>query len=178
MRAFIPLIIGVSALASGCAYNASPYGASLQNVESIKSAKIAPVKVGTFQAAVAGQSTITCRAAGPVTVKPSFAGYIQEALINELKLAGAYDPASPTELTGRLDSVDFSSGISDGNWTFALTVSNNKGKSTSINTVHSFSGSFVADKACQEVAQAFGPAVQQLIGELVRKPEFRALTTD
>ena len=175
MKFALPVIIAVSTLATGCAYNSAPYGASRQNVEKIKTAKIPPVSVGTFSAATPGQSSITCRAAGPVTVKPSFAGYIQEAFTDELKLAGAYDANAKTVLSGKLDEVDFSSGITDGKWRFKLTLSNNKSQSFTTESVFPFSGSFVADKACQEVAQAFSPAVQKLIEDVIQNPQFRAL---
>ena len=159
-------------LASGCAYNASQYGASVQNVESLKKANIKPVSVAPFKAAKPGLTSIACRAAGSVTVAPSFEGYIQKALIDELKLAGAYDPASPRILSGMLDEVDFSSGITDGNWTFVLTVSNQRSESFKTKSTYTFAGSFVADKACQETAQALNPAVQKLIEDVIANPKF------
>lgn len=160
---------------SGCAYNASQYGASVQNVEAIKAVRIRPVAVAPFKSAKPGLSSITCRAAGPVTVTPSFESYIEKAFIDELKLAGAYNPASNLTLTGMLEEVDFSSGMTDGNWTFKLMVTNHRNESFSTSSKFDFSGSFVADKACQEVAQAFGPAVQKLIQDVVQNPKFKQL---
>lgn len=40
----------------------------------------------------------------------------------------------------------------------------------------SSAGSFVPDKACQELAQAFGQSVKQLITSLVRDPKFELIT--
>lgn len=172
----IPLVAVVTAaLLSGCAYNASPYGASVRNVETIKSNNIKPVAVAQFKSAKPGLTTITCRAAGPVTVAPSFESYIEKALIDELKLAGAYNPTSSTTLSGKLEEVDFSSGMIDGKWTFTLAVSNSRNESFTTKSTFGFSGSFVADKACQEVAQAFGPAVQKLIEDVVQNPSFKQL---
>lgn len=159
-------------LLSGCAFKTSPYGASVQNVEAIKASNLKPVAVATFKSAKPGLNSITCRAAGPVTVEPSFEAYVQKALIDELKLAGAYDPASPVVLSGTLEAVDFSSGITDGNWTFSLAVANSRNESFTTKSSYGFSGSFVADRACQEVAQAFVPAVQQLIKDVVKNPKF------
>lgn len=163
------------ALLSGCAYNASPYGASVKNVESIKFLKMKPVAVAKFESSKPGLASITCRAAGPVTVSPSFESYIEKAFIDELKLAGVYDPASPMVISGKLEEVDFSSGITDGKWLFTLVVSNARKESFSTKSVFGFSGSFVADKACQEVAQALGPAVQKLIEDVVRDPKFKQI---
>ncbi|MFL9878093.1 hypothetical protein PQR63_06875 [Herbaspirillum rhizosphaerae] len=168
-------LIVAATLLTGCAYNASPYGASVQNVDAIKSAGIKPVAVEKFQSSKPGLASITCRAAGPVTVVPSFETYIEKALIDELKLAGAYDAASALKLSGKLEEVDFSSGMSDGKWLFTLTLSNNKNDSFTTKSTMNFSGSFVADKACQEVAQAFGPAVQQLIRDVIKNPQFKKL---
>ena len=87
-------------LLSGCAYNASPYGASVKNVESIKFLNMKPVAVAKFESSKPGLASITCRAAGPVTVSPSFESYIEKAFIDELKLAGVYDPAYPMIISG------------------------------------------------------------------------------
>jgi len=162
-------------LISGCAYNTAPYGASVANVTKIKAANIKAVSVAPFSSTNPGNSTITCRAAGPVTVKPSFESYIQSALIDELKLSSVYDPDSKIVISGRLESIDFSSGITDGNWSIALTISNNQSQSFTTKSTSPFSGSFVADKACQEVAQAFSPAVQKLIHDVVSNPQFANL---
>ncbi|SFE80567.1 hypothetical protein [Paracidovorax wautersii] len=174
MKKLIFSVVALAAL-SGCAYNVSPYGAAVSNVESLKSQKLGAVSVGKFQSSEPGKASITCRAAGPVTVSPSFETYIENAFIDELKLAGAYNPSSPLVLTGKLEKIDFSSGISDGNWSFTLVLSNSRGESFTTQSIFGFSGSFVADKACQEVAQAFGPAVQKLVGDVVRNPKFRQI---
>lgn len=173
---FVPVALLVTAsLMSGCAFNASPYGVSVKNVESIKSSNIKPVAVAKFQSAKPGLTSITCRAAGPVTVAPSFEAYIEQALIDELKLAGAYNPSSSIVLSGKLEEVDFSSGMTDGKWIFTLVVSNSRNESFTTKSTFGFSGSFVADRACQEVAQAFGPAVQKLIDDVVRDPKFKPI---
>ncbi len=170
----LALIVSASVL-SGCAFKTSPYGASVKNVEAIRSANVKPISVGKFQSAKPGLTSITCRAAGPVTVVPSFETYIEQAFIDELKLAGAYNATSPLVLTGKLEDIDFSSGISDGKWLFALTVSNPRNESFTTKSTFGFSGSFVADRACQEVAQAFAPAVQKLIEDVVRDPKFKQI---
>jgi hypothetical protein len=175
MQKTLAAAIATAALASGCAYNASQYGASVNNVESIKKANIKPMNIGTFTSTKPGLNSITCRAAGPVTVSPNFESYIEKAFIDELKLAGAYNPASNLTLSGKLEEVDFSSGMSDGNWTFKLTVANNRNESFTTDSKFGFAGSFVADKACQETAQAFGPAVQKLIEDVVRHPRFKQI---
>lgn len=175
MKATSFLAVTFAAALSGCAYNVAPYGASVTNVESIKSLGIKPVSVAKFASARPGQSSITCRAAGPVSVSPSFESYIEKALIDELKLAGVFDANSPLVIKGSLEEIDFSSGITDGKWLFSLTVSNARNESFTTKSIFGFSGSFVADKACQETAQAFAPAVQKLVLDIVRDPQFKKI---
>jgi hypothetical protein len=169
------MLLAVVSLVSGCAYNASPYGASVQNVEAIKMANIKPVSVSQFTSFKPGNSSIVCRAAGPVTISPSFESYIEKALIDELKLANVYSQNADNAISGKLEKVDFSSGITDGKWEFSVTLSNKRNESFTTDSSYGFSGSFVADKACQEVAQAFGPAVQKLIADVVKNPKFKQL---
>lgn len=175
MKLKLASLIASVTLFSGCAYNVAPYGASVQNVDAIKANALKPVAVGKFQSSKPGNATITCRASGSVTVSPSFETYIEKAFVDELKLAGIYDPASALVLTGKLEQIDFSSGMSDGNWSFTLTLTNARGESFTTNSKFGFSGSFIADKACQEVAQAFAPAVQKLVSDVVRDPKFRQI---
>ena len=164
------------ALLSGCAsYSVVPYGASVSNVNSIKSYNLKPVSVGQFHASAPGQISIPCRAAGYVTVSPSFEAYIQKAFVDELSLAGIYDPSSPLVITGELKQIDFSSNIENSNWSFTLTITNNKNQSYTTNSKFEFSGSWVADKACQQMAQQFVPAVQKLISDVVQDPRFRQI---
>ena len=165
-----------AALLSGCAYKTVPYGASVQNVDIIKSKKINPVAVSPFTSTKPGLASIACRGAGTVDVTPSFEKYIENALIDELKLAGAYNPDSNVTITGKLEKIDFSSGMSDGNWTITVTIANSKNQSFTTKSVFTFSGSFVADKACAEVAQHFTQAVQKLIKEIVQNPKFKQIT--
>lgn len=168
-------LVASTSLFTACAYNVAPYGAAVQNVEAIKAYNLKPVSVGKFQSTKPGNASITCRAAGPVTVSPSFEAYIEQAFVDELKLSGIYNATSSLVLTGKLEEVDFSSGITDGNWSFTLTMTNARNESYTTKSMFGFSGSFVADKACQEVAQAFGPAVQKLVGDVVRDPKFRQI---
>lgn len=174
MKPYVALFLAVAV--TGCAYNVSPYGASVKNVESIKSLGIKPVSVASFTSTKPGDSSIVCRAAGPVTVSPNFETYIEKALIDELKLAGAYDANSKLVLTGKLEEIDFSSGITDGKWQFTVTISNARNESFTTKSTFGFSGSFVADKACQETAQAFSPAVQKLVEDIVRNPQFKKIS--
>lgn len=172
---FAVFALAAAVLVSGCAYNASPYGVSPKNVDLIKVSGIKPIAVSSFTSSKPGLNSITCRAAGPVTVSPSFESYIEKALIEELRLAGVYNPNATTKLSGKLNEVDFSSGMTDGKWSFSVTIANDRDESFTTSSTYRFSGSFVADRACQEVAQAFQPAVHQLIEDIVLNSKFKQL---
>jgi hypothetical protein len=42
---------------------------------------------------------------------------------------------------------------------------------------YEFNSGFIADTACKQTAEAYLPAVQNLIGKLVKAPEFESLVT-
>jgi hypothetical protein len=168
-------LVVAAGLLSGCAFQSAPYGASVANVEAIKASSIKPVSVKPFQATKPGLNSISCRAAGPVTVTPSFEAYVEQAFKDELKLAGVYDPASPLVLSGKLEEVDFSSALGGGAWNFSLTISNARQESYTTKSTFPLTSSFIADRACQEVAQGLGPAVQKLIQDVVRDPKFKQI---
>jgi len=167
-------IIGI--LSTGCSYNVSKYGASVENVNTIKRLD-KKINVQKITSNKPGLSSITCRAAGPVGTPDSmpFETYIRNALISELQLADKFDPKSNLVINGHLENIDFNSNIGMANWQFTLKATSNKNKSVLIKSTYEFSGSFVADKACQEVAQAFAPAVQKLIQDMVSNPRFKTL---
>lgn len=174
-RSLVTIAAFVCSTLSGCAYNVSPYGLSSINIEKMRALQVKPVSVAKFESAKPGLNSITCRAAGPVTVESSFESYIEKAFIEELKIAGLYDAASPVEIKGRLDEVDFNSNIGAGKWLLTLSLSSKSSPAYRVNSAYEFSTNFVADKACQQVAQNFGQAVQKLIGDAVSDPQFKGL---
>lgn len=171
----LALLAVTSSLIVGCAFKPSAYGVSVANVETLKASNLKPMAVSRFESAKPGLTTIMCRGAGPVTVEPSYEAYIEKALIDELRLAGAYNAESPLIIKGRLDEVDFSSSMSQAKWMFTLTISNTRDESFTTKSEFQFPASFVGDRACQEVAQAFTPAVQQLIKDVISHSDFKQI---
>jgi hypothetical protein len=179
VRVLAPLAaLACVALLPACAFNINTYGASVDNVENIKRQNLPPVALGTFSATKPGVSVITCRGAGPVTTpgKIPYESYIEGALRDEFRLAGIYDPNSRLVLGGNLELVDFSSNIGVARWMLTLKLSSGDASYTTL-TEHPFSTNYFGDKACQQVAQAFVPAVQQLIRDVVASPRFKSLFT-
>ncbi len=89
-----------------------------------------------------------------------------------MKLAGIYSDDASIQLKGHLSQIDFSS-IGTGHWVFELTASSSNNSKIQLESMYEFSSAFVADRACQQVAQAFSPVVQKLIGDFVRHPDFQ-----
>ncbi len=176
-RALAPLAaLACVMLLPACAFNINTYGASVENVEAIKRQNLPPVALGKFTATKPGISVITCRGTGPVTTpgKISFESYIEGALRDELKLASIYDANSKLVLSGNMDLVDFSSNLGVARWMLTLALSSGNVSYTTA-TEHPFSVNYFGDKACQQVAQAFVPAVQQLIRDVTADPRFKTL---
>jgi hypothetical protein len=169
--------IVITAMISGCAFNVNPYGVSVSNVEAIKSQKIPKIAVSRFNASVPGRNSVSCRGTGVIQTPNglSFESYIEKALIDELKLADAYDPNSSYSLEGNLDSIDSNASVGTAYWTINLTVKSKNEPGYTISTRHSFSANWIGDKACQQVAQAFGPAVQKAIFDVVSDPRFKSI---
>ncbi len=116
-----------------------------------------------------------CRGVGPIKTPDGepFSEFVRKAFLDELKIASVYSASAPITLTGNLDSIDFSS--ASGGWNLALTVKSSNGKSLSVNESYAFTSSFYGETACNQTAQAFMPAVQNLVGKVVRSQEFLAL---
>lgn len=171
--------IATLVLVSGCAsYRSSAYGVSSDNVLTMREMEGTETKlsVGDFTAAVPGRK-VNCRAAGAIKLPPAtptYESYIREAFISELKLAGLYDEGADIVLEAKLDAIDMDSQVGNGKWEFHMTFNVNE-RSFSITERHNFSTNWVADKACQQVAQELAPAVQKLIGAVIRSEDFRAL---
>lgn len=154
------------------------YNISADNNVALKALGVGNINVGAF----AGPATFdrACRGAGPIAPPDnmSFENYIQKALADELKVAGFFDDKTPkTTLTGAVESLSFSSsrGLTGGTWDIALRVNSSNGKSIFITEHYEFESGFIADTACKQTAEAFLPAVQNLIGKLIKSPEFKGL---
>jgi hypothetical protein len=161
---------------SGCStYSAARYTSNADNIVALRSLNGKVVNVGTFSATKPGEKEIMCRGVGPIKTPDGepFADFVRKALVDELQLAGAYSKTAPVTLTGNLDAIDFSS--ASGNWNLALTVKSSNGKSITASEQYAFTTSFYGETACNQTAQAFMPAVQNLVGKIVRSQEFTSL---
>ena len=165
-------------LASGCStYSANRYSISTDNVMALRSLNGVMVDVGAFSSSTPGQTEIMCRGVGPIKTPDgeTFSDFVRKALLDELRMAETYASPAPVTISGNLDAIDFSS--NSGNWNLALTVNSSNGKSMTVSEDYKYTSSFYGETACNQTAQAFMPAVQNLVGKVVRSPEFMELVS-
>ena len=171
-------VLAVATLAGCSTYAVPRYSISADNVMALKSAAPSGISVGAFtQTPIPNQNpnSIMCRGVGPIKTPDGepFADFVKSSFVSELKIAGAYAPEAPVQLTGRLDNIDFSS--VSGAWNLGLSVASSNGKSLSISEHYPYSSSYFGETACNQTAQALMPAVQDLIAKLVHAPDFPSL---
>ena len=160
---------------SGCAYNVSSYSPSAKNVQVLQKSDIKPFKLTKFTSNEPDLKSIGCRAAGPITTPDgsAYQKYIYDAFVDELQFAGLYSTSAKT-IRGHIESIDFSS-TGTANWTFKVSFQDQNGNSAKVDSKYEFESAFVADKACQKVAQAFSPAVEKLISDVAKNSSFRKM---
>lgn len=179
-------IIAISILVlSACSNTPQRYGISTNNnitLKTLKSTGVGNVNVGPFTRTA--DLSNNCRLLyGNITLpdKMSFEGYIQNGLIEELKAADLFDDKNAKiSLTGVVEQLSFStltSILGGGSWDIGLRVNSSNGKSTYVSEHYEFDASGQAWTACSQTANAYTPAVQDLLGKLITSPEFKSLIT-
>jgi hypothetical protein len=161
---------------TGCGVKVATYGASSENVSKLKTYNT-KLNVNNFTA-TSSDSSIMCRMSDPIKTPngETFEKYIENALIEELKMAGLYSKNAKITLSGHLNEVKANSIPGSANWEFSVKVSSSNGKSFTVKSKKDYSSSFMAHYACNDMAEAFKPAVQKLITKIINHPEFQTLT--
>ena len=175
-----PVLLGLclTLLVTGCTFATPRYSISADNNEAVKSLKLSNIAIGTF----AGPSTFdsSCRLTGSLAPldKVTYTDYIRKAFEAEFKLAGALAVVQPrVTLSGNVTSLEFSSSrnIIGGSWLIDLALNSSNGKQMTISEVYEFESGYNGETACRQTAEAFVPAVQDLIGKTVRSSQFKVL---
>ena len=168
-------IVIISVL-SGCAYNVNAYSPSAENVKNLTKLNLEKFQFNGEESKNPKMNSITCRGAGPIEAPKgeTYETYIIKALKSELELANLISNDSVLKIKAKLLHIDFDSGMNGGRWEITLMLSNGIEK-ISIASQYAFESYFVADKACQSVAQAFGPAVQKAINDTITNEQFKSL---
>jgi len=168
----------LSVIFSGCtATKVSRYGAVYSNVQELKKQNT-KINVNTFTAEDS-KSSIMCRMKGPIETpnQETFEKYIENALIEELRMADIYSKDAKIVLDGHLKEMSTSTALGLSYWEFTLKVSSNNGKSFTLTSKKEFESSFSAENACNDMTRAFRPAVEKLITDIIMNDEFKRLIT-
>ncbi|WP_319243695.1 hypothetical protein [uncultured Propionivibrio sp.] len=175
-------IIGLAVLAisvSACSTYTTPrYAINADTNLALKELGTTGLSVGAFAAPT--NFSESCRAAGPLAPPDgmSHTDYIRKALESELKVAGIYTTSNPRViLSGYVKKLEFSSsrGLTGGSWDIEVLLNSSNGKTQMVAEHYEFESGFSAITACKQTAEAYFPAVQNLIAKAVRSPEFKAL---
>lgn len=164
---------------AGCSTFTTPrYSIAPDTNVALKAINTSGVSVGAFT----GPATFdaSCRGAGPLATVDgiSHSEYLRKALEAELKVAGIHTDQTPrVVLSGQVTKLEFSStrAITGGSWDIQMLLKSSNGMSLTAAETYLFQSGFVADTACKQTAEAYLPAVQNLIAKTVRTAEFKSL---
>jgi len=182
-RAFSAFSLVGLAVLTGCA--AVPLGtpiASMENIQSAKSAGLGPTAVGEFKLATGKDARIDKEVGirGSTVVSPygqSLAAYLGETLKTELAAAGLLDAASTTVIKGFLTESTLDAGIGEGKGSLAARFVVVRGSDTRydkelrVNAV--WESSFVGAVAIPTARNEYTLLYRKLVGMLLADPEFR-----
>lgn len=156
---------------SACSVPFPVYSVSGQNIEAIRNSK-ANIHVGPFQGA---QNSVVCRLQ-PISPEGNvtFAAYIRKAFADEVLIANPASKARTIEIGANLRNIDVNCGIFSAEWVIDLEVTVNNGPPIQVKTVRSFDGNYVGAVVANRAYQAFVPAVQQTVHDILTNPLVQA----
>jgi len=153
------------------------YSMSVDNNIALKKLEGSKVRVGTLSSP--GKFDANCRMMGPIQASDGMTipQFVEKAFNDEFKFASIYAD-NGVVLSGTLSQIEFSSsaGLTNGYWLLGMTLKSSNGKSMTVDSRYDFKSGFDAITACNQTAQALGPAVQDLIKKAVTQPNFAAMT--
>ena len=169
-------------LASGCAqYLAGPYSADYQALDRMKAAKPGTAAVATVQPVEPAHPVNRLSLRGAVLVSPSgtFAKYLENALIADLKEAQAYDPASRTVLSAVILKNDLDiAGFSTGTASMEIQLSVKRDGQPRLDKRYqagiSFESHFMGNIALPAGQAAYAGVVRELLRNVYADPQFVA----
>lgn len=179
MKRTIIATVSFAVLLVGCSTFTTPrYAINADTNLALKALGESRIGVGDFSGPTTFDSA--CRAAGPLAPPDgmSHTAYIKKAYEDEYKVAGVYAAENPrVTITGTVNKLEFSSarGLTGGTWDIDLTLNSSNGKTMRVAEHYEFESGYAAVTACKQTAEAYFPAVQDLVGKTVRAPEFKTL---
>lgn len=181
----IPTLLLMSAIAtisSGCSVMGPPYSPSPKNVQSLRDGGKYTVRVAEFGSQPGEQNENPLSIRGNTINSPyygSYAGYLSEALRQELAMAGKWSQSAETSVTGTVltNTVHVppsSTGTIDIKVRFAVLRDSRKPYEQEKSVHHEFPSEFAGPVAIPRAIQEYQFAVHKLLAELYRDQAFIA----
>jgi len=170
-------IVTLSFLISACSIQAPPYDASIENVQTIKRAKVNQVNVGEITSPKKLNSISLRGSSLSSPVDKSYGAYLSKALTSELKLAKIWSGVSSTIITGEIltndiDISSFSTGTGEISAKFIITRDGKELFNKIISAEHQFESSFMGAIAIPNAQESYIDLIQKLIKTLFEDDNF------
>ena len=167
------LLVFALGFLQGCSYPVPSYQVSLSNQKILENASN-QVAVILDESEGDDTSSIFCRAAGPVSLGDgeTFSSYIVKALKNELENSGNLNQQSHKKIIAKYKRIDFDSTLGATNW-YIDAIYKMHDNEIPISTVYHDRSSYVAVKACNNIALYFRKAVEVHLSDLYSNPTFQ-----
>lgn len=180
-------MLAAVALSSGCAQlQLGPPVASIDNIQKTRSFAMAPVMVGVFvsekslEGGVASSISIRSNSVSS-PVGNSFAAYLRETLVAELKAAGLYDDASKLSIQGELTQTVLEAPIGTGKGMlaarFRVFQSGTAIYDRELIERSQWDSPFLGAIAIPAAMGEYSSLHRKLVGQLLDDPDFRRAVT-
>lgn len=167
------------ALLPGCVSMPAPaYQPGIGNTERLIHMPMAPLAIGTFDAAPGIDKPLNVRGSHLAGgADGTFAGYIRDALATELRTAGRLDATAGTRVGGTLLMNDLHASTAEGGarirMRFTVERDGLRTYDRELAVQHAWESSFIGAIAIPAAMDNYAGAVQKLIGQLLDDPDFR-----
>ncbi|NWA01746.1 hypothetical protein [Pseudomonas gingeri] len=170
---FIPLF---AVLLQGCGVSMTRYDPSFDNVQVLKQQQpLQPISKAQVTAAP-GQGSLSVRTNPIRSPSGSITGHIQDALTEELRLAGLLDAQAQRRLDVLVTRNELEAGVSTGKGTLAAHFTLFKNDQVAYDATKQVSSewnsSFIGAVAIPNAANAYNPLVRNLLKDLYSDPLF------
>jgi hypothetical protein len=166
--------VSLIVMLTGCAVPFPVYTVSSTNISTIRSAERS-IELGPF---TGDQASVSCRLQ-PITPEGgrTFAQYIRAAFADELVIAGNTPSKPKVPLSARLINIDVSCNSFDSNWEIELEVTVADQAPFVIKTVRRFDYTFLGAAMLPRAYQAYVPAIQDTVANVLTHPSVRRVLT-
>lgn len=175
-------LFGAALLATGCAqFKAGPYAADYTALDKMRSAKAGTAAVATVQPVDPANPVNRLSLRGAALLSPSgtFAKYVEDALIADLKEAKVYDSGSRTLLTAQILKNDIDiSGFSVGTGAMEMHLRVTRDGQSRLDKTYkastTFDSHFMGNIAIPAGQAAYAGLVRELLRTVYSDPQFIA----